>query len=209
MLEFDPRPITLEDAVVRLQPIDLLHAEDLFEASRSPEIWTYLLAGQPKSLDDVRYLIEQALGKARAGTRITFAVVDKSTNRAVGVTCYFEIDRPNRWFEIGGTWYAVSAQRTAINTHCKYLLLSHAFEEQGAVRVQLKTDANNERSRRAIERIGGQFEGVLRNYQTYWNGRVRDTAIYSIVEREWPEVRANLEARITRIPADSKGGAHS
>jgi RimJ/RimL family protein N-acetyltransferase len=193
---FDPQPLILEGERVRLEPLGDRHAVDLFEASRDPSIWTYLLAPQPKTVADIAAFIRSSRTRAESGERIAFAVWDKAASRAVGVTCYYEIDRANRWLEIGGTWYSAQAQGTAVNTECKLLLLRHAFTELGAVRVQLKTDALNERSRRAIERIGARFEGLLRNYQTYWHGRVRDSALYSILDSEWPEVKAGLEAML-------------
>jgi RimJ/RimL family protein N-acetyltransferase len=168
----------------------------LLEAAQDPSIWTYLLMPQPKSVADVEEHIRASLQWVERGSRIVFAAIERASGKAVGVTCYYDIDRPNRWLEIGGTWYDVRVQRTALNTECKLLLLRHAFENLGAVRVQLKTDVLNERSRTAIERIGGKFEGSLRNYQTYWHGRVRDTALYSIVAGEWPEVKVNLERRL-------------
>ncbi len=196
----NPQPIVLEGAHVRLEPLDSRHADDLFEASRDATIWTYLLVRQPASVADVVAMIEANRALMERGERIAFAVIERASLKAVGVTCYYQFDSQNRWLEIGGTWYDTRVQRTAVNTGCKLLLLRHAFEDLGAVRVQLKTDALNERSRRAIERIGGVFEGVLRGYQTYWHGRVRDTAVYSIVGSEWPGVRASLESNLA--PAD-------
>jgi RimJ/RimL family protein N-acetyltransferase len=193
---FNPEPAVLEGQIVRLEPIELRHAPDLLEAAQDPSIWTYLLMPQPKSVADVEEHIRASLQWVERGSRIVFAAIERASGKAVGVTCYYDIDRPNRWLEIGGTWYDVRVQRTALNTECKLLLLRHAFENLGAVRVQLKTDVLNERSRTAIERIGGKFEGSLRNYQTYWHGRVRDTALYSIVAGEWPEVKVNLERRL-------------
>jgi RimJ/RimL family protein N-acetyltransferase len=193
MKPFDPQPAVFEGEHVCLEPISLLHAKDLFEASRDPAIWTYLLLRQPETIEDMEEMIKLNLRLGGEGSRIAFAVIERAGGRASGVTCYFQMDRPNRWLEIGGTWYASRIQRTAINTECKLMLLRHAFDELGAVRVQLKTDALNERSRRAIERIGGTFEGILRNFQTYWHGRVRDTAVYSILASEWPQVRERLE----------------
>lgn len=195
---FDPQPIALKGPHVRLEPLALRHAEDLFEASRDPSIWTYLLAKQPETVAGVEEFIQASFRKLEEGTRISFAVVERESGKAVGVTCYFDISRPFRWVEIGGTWYAVRVQRTAVNTECKYLLLRHAFEELGAVRVQLKSDALNQRSRLAIERVGGKFEGKLRNFQIYWNGRVRDTAMFAILDSEWPEVKARLEEMMRR-----------
>ncbi|TAM75295.1 N-acetyltransferase [bacterium] len=191
---FDPQPISLEGAHVRLEPLDVAHAPALLEAGREEEIWLYMPIPAFRTLDDAIDFIEQAQTIARTGTQIPFAIVDRANGRAVGSTRYLDIRRADRALEIGWTWLGASARRSAINTECKYLLLRHAFEVQNAVRVQLKTDARNLRSQRAIERIGGVREGVLRKHMIRPHDYfVRDSVMYSIVDEEWPAVKARLE----------------
>lgn len=172
--------------------------EGLYAASRDRRIWEYMLGDRPENLEEMRSLLEEILRDVSAGSRVCFTVRNRETGEVLGSTSYLEISERDRRLEIGYTWLDPRYWRTAINTECKLLLLGHAFEALGAVRVQLKTDARNERSRRAIERLGAEFEGILRCYQTRFDGYVRDTALYSIVAREWPEVKARLEAMLAR-----------
>ncbi|MES1167957.1 MAG: GNAT family protein [Oleiharenicola lentus] len=198
-MSFDPKPILLEGRHVRLEPLSLRHAEGLFAASRDPGIWTYLTVPQPGSVGEMQGWIEEALQAQLDGTEVAFVTVRRSDGVVVGSTRYIDIRRPHRALEIGWTWLAPAAQRTVVNTEAKYLMLRHAFETQGAVRVQLKTDERNEKSRRAILGLGAVFEGVLRNYQTRpHDGYVRNTAMYGITDREWPDVKARLEAKLLR-----------
>ncbi|TAM91833.1 N-acetyltransferase [bacterium] len=193
-MAFDPQPVIFEGRHVQLEPLDLAHAPELFEAGREEEIWLYMPIAPFRALDDATTFVEQAQAAARTGTQIPFAIIDRASNRAVGSTRYLDILRPDRGLEIGWTWLGASARRTAINTECKYLLLRHAFEAQGAIRVQLKTDARNLRSQRAIERIGGVREGVLRKHTIRpYDHFVRDTVMYSILDEEWPAVKTRLE----------------
>lgn len=142
--------------------------------------------------------IEQALEELAAGRQIPFAIVDCESGRAVGSTRYLDIQPVNRALEVGWTWIGEAFQRTAINTECKLLLLRYAFETLGAFRVQLKTDLRNERSQRAIERIGATREGVLRQNMLLWDGHRRDSVYYSVLVEEWPRVRGRLVALIER-----------
>ena len=139
--------------------------------------------------------IELRLGLQRSGSMLPFAVLAPDS-RAVGMTTYMNIDAANRRVEIGSTWYARAVQRTALNTEAKLLLLSHAFEQLECIAVEFRTHAMNFQSRRAIERLGAKFEGILRNHMIMANGTLRDTAVYSIIEGEWPAVRANLEFQL-------------
>ena len=198
-MPFDPKPIQLEGRFVRLEPLAAGHAEGLLAAARAPAIWTYMPVPPPDSVGDVQKWIEDAQRGQQAGTELAFATVRRADGRMVGSTRYLDIRRPHRALEIGWTWLAPEAQRTPVNTEAKYLMLRHAFETHGAVRVQLKTDERNEKSRRAILGLGAIFEGVLRNYQTRpHDGYVRNTAMYGITERDWPDVKARLEARLLR-----------
>jgi RimJ/RimL family protein N-acetyltransferase len=195
---FDPKPITLEGQHVRLEPLTPQHAEDLYAAGQDPAIWPYLARGEFTSLDDVREWIRQALAVQESGTQIPFATVLRESERAIGSTRYLDIRRADRGLEIEWTWIAPQHQRSAVNTECKYLLLRHAFEDLEAVRVQLKTDRRNERSQRAIERLGAVREGVLRKHMAVRDGFIRDTVYYSILDSEWPEVRRHLEDFLRR-----------
>lgn len=193
----DIGPVSLEGRCVRLEPLRDVHAAGLFEIGRDASIWTWMLRVPFTTLDEARELVASALALERAGTQLPFVIIEKAGGRVAGSTRYLNISHVDRGLEIGHTWLGVEFQRTAVNTECKYLLLRHAFETLGCARVQLKTDALNERSRRAIERIGATFEGVLRKYQLTRNDRIRDTAMYSITDDEWPRVRALLESRMT------------
>jgi RimJ/RimL family protein N-acetyltransferase len=185
-------PIRLEGRFVRLEPLSLDHTEALFEASRDAMIWKYLMVPQPQSVAEMADWIDEALRQQASGAHLPFSVFSKESNGFVGSTRYLDIRLDDRSIEIGWTWYRPESCRTAVNTECKYLLLRNAFEVLGCERVQLKTDALNGRSRKAIERIGGKFEGVLRQFQRYWHGRQRDTAMYSILSSEWPSTRRFL-----------------
>ncbi len=188
-------PVSLEipNGMVRLEPLQLRHTADLFEAGGDdPRVWRYL-AAWPHTLEEMQSVIEGALQLQHSGRELPFAVIDVARNRAIGSTRYEEILPRHRSLEIGWTWYGVPWQGTACNAQCKFMLLRHAFESLGAVRVQLKADTRNERSRRAIERIGAVFEGVLRKSRILPDGYVRDSAYYSVIAEEWPTVKARLE----------------
>jgi N-acetyltransferase len=195
---FDPRPVVLEGEVVRLEPLELRHATDLLQAAAEKTIWNYMpLSGFP-DLAAVEGWIADSLAAQTVGTDVPFAVVLKETGVAVGSTRYMDIRRAHRGLEIGWTWLAPGVQRTRVNTEAKYLLLKHAFEDLGAVRVQLKTDARNTRSQRSIERIGGVMEGAHRRHMLTWDGHVRDTIYYSILDSEWPAAKGRLAAMLGR-----------
>jgi len=168
----------------------------LFESSRRPEIWEFLIAAPIQTLEEMRLWIENALKQTAAGTNIWFAIVRRTDHRAVGVTSYMNISHVDRGLEIGGTWLSPEVWRTAINSDCKYLLLRHAFETLGCIRVQLKTDERNLRSQRAIARLGAVKEGILRKYQVTHSGHQRNTVMFSIVDSEWPGVRVRLEGML-------------
>ena len=193
----NPQPVKLSGQHIRLEPIGLQHAEDLYAVGTDESIWRYLPRPAFADLDDAREWIRGCISLRESAARIQFAVVLAQEERAVGSTGYLDIDRPNRALEIGMTWYGVEYQRTAVNTECKYLLLRHAFEDLGALRVCLKTDSRNERSQRAIERIGGVREGVWRNHRITWDGVNRHSVFYSIIEAEWPRVRQELERKLS------------
>jgi N-acetyltransferase len=194
MSDFDPRPVTLELGAVRLVPMRAEDAPALLEASKAPEIWEHMTIPQPRDLEAMQTFVSEALAARDAGTQVPFVI--EVDGKVGGTTRYLEIRRGDMRVEIGWTWLAREHWRTAVNTACKYLLLCHAFDELGAARVELKTDARNERSRAAIARIGAKHEAILRSYQRVWTGRHRDTAIFSIIAPEWPEVKVALERKL-------------
>jgi RimJ/RimL family protein N-acetyltransferase len=185
-------PVTLEGHAVRLEPLALHHAPAL-AAVAEPGLFEHfpqVLA----TLQDMEAYISSALEAAGRGVERPFVIVERETGTPVGSTRYLDIQRQHRTLEIGSTWLARRVWRSRVNTECKYLLLRHAFEELKVMRVQLKTDKRNVRSRTAIERLGARFEGILRQHMLVRGGVVRDTAYYSILDGEWPEVKARLEA---------------
>lgn len=196
-----PTPVTLTGRHVRLEPLVPSHAADLLVAAAEPEIWRYLPVRPPVSAADMAALIAAAQAEAAAGRSLPFAVVDLRTGRAVGSTRYLDIVPADRRLEIGWTWLGAAARRTAINTECKLVLLTHAFEVLGCNRVQLKTDARNERSQAAIARLGAVREGVWRRHLVMPDGHLRDTVMFSIIAEEWPAVKARLTQRLQAPPA--------
>lgn len=186
----------LEGKHVRLEPLAIDHLPALCEIGLDPELWrwTTIRLATP---EDMRAYVEAALRDQAAGTAEAFATVDLASGRAAGSTRFMNIDRTHRRLEIGNTWLARPWQRTAANTEAKYLMLRHAFENLGCIRVELKTDSLNQQSRTAIERIGARFEGIFRNHMICYDGRIRHSAWYSITDAEWPEVRVRLEAKLS------------
>lgn len=192
-------PVTLTGRVARLEPLRLEHAAELYAASReNSQLWQYMFARQPASLAEMEQLVVATLQSQKDGICLPFAIIDRAQGRAVGETRYLNIMLRDHGLEIGSTWLAPSVQRTGINTECKYLLLSHAFEDIGAIRVQLKTHHLNLQSQRAIERLGAVKEGILRNHMIMLDGSYRHSVYYSIIENEWPQVKAGLEAKMRR-----------
>lgn len=191
-------PVTLEGAAVRLEPLSTHHAEPLFRAALDGDIWRYMPQNLSSSVERMERWIEDALAAQSVGTDLPFTIVRRSSDGVVGSTRYLNISRRDRGLEIGWTWLGAEARRTAVNTECKYLLLRHAFDSLGAIRVQLKTDSRNERSQRAIERLGAVREGVLRKQMIMEDGYQRDTVMYSILDTEWPLVRERLEVLMRR-----------
>jgi RimJ/RimL family protein N-acetyltransferase len=178
--------------------MEIEHAAALFEAGSDPAVWTYLPRPVFADVADARGWIDEALAGRDAGDQLPFVLVDPTSGRVVGSTRFLEIRREHRGLEIGWTWIAPNVQRTGANTAAKRVLLRHAFVDLGALRVQFKTDRRNERSQRAIERIGGVREGVLRNHYVLSGGYVRDSVYYSITAEEWPGVDARLGRLLTR-----------
>jgi N-acetyltransferase len=189
--------VILEGAQVRLEPLTLEHHAGLCEVGLDPELWQWIPYRATTAEEMLGYL-KSALKDQTAGAAQPFATVERSTGRVIGSTRYMNIDTANRRVEIGATWIAKPWQRTAINTEAKYLMLRHAFETLGCVRVELKTDALNQKSRNAILRIGAKEEGTLRRHVVTWTGRIRDSVYFSVLDSEWPQVKAALEAKLTQ-----------
>ncbi|WP_262685451.1 GNAT family N-acetyltransferase [Paenibacillus baimaensis] len=183
--------ITLEGTRVRLLPASPEHLDGLFKASNHSEIWMYSPSTISKH-EDLVSTMNQWMKSKEQGLRYPFVIIDKSTNEIVGSTGYIDFSPQNRECEIGGTWLDPRVWRTKVNTECKYLLLKYGFEELNLVRVQFRTDVRNERSNRAIQRIGAKFEGVLRQEMILHDGYVRDSNVYSILDKEWEDVKARL-----------------
>ena len=194
--EFEPKPLTLENGRVRLEPIARDHANALFVAGSDKSIWRYMPRPMFKDLSDAQGWVNETLDLVESGSAVVFAIIDAESNQPVGSTRFLNIERAHRGLEIGWTWLALKAQRTGINTNCKYLLLTHAFEDLGAIRVQLKTDSRNRQSQTAIERIGARREGVLRKHMIMWDKHERNTVMYSIIDKEWPEIKAQLRLKL-------------
>jgi RimJ/RimL family protein N-acetyltransferase len=191
-------PVTLEGAVVRLEPLDPRHAEGLFKAAQEATIWRYMPMNLSGSLERIQGWIESALRAQESGGDLPFAIIQRGTDEIAGATRYLNISQRDHGLEIGWTWLNPNVQRTAVNTECKYLLLRHAFEMLGTIRVALKTDSRNTQSQRAIERLGAVREGVLRKQMIMEDGYQRDTVMYSIIAEEWTGVRARLEGMLAR-----------
>ena len=194
----NPQSVTLAGEHVRLEPIGQQHSLDLYRVGQEESIWRYLSTPPFATVDDARAWVDMCISRNAAGERLQFAVIHQGEQRAIGSTGYLDIDRPNRVLEIGMTWYGLDYQRTAVNTECKYLLLRHAFEDLDARRVCLKTDHRNERSQRAIQRIGAIKEGVWRNHRIARDGADRHSVFFSIIDSEWQDVKQRLEGMIGR-----------
>ncbi len=192
------RPVVLQGKHVRLEPMTEEHVSGLAEVGAGQTFWDFMLYGNINTADDMHNWVLDILSRAEKGTDLPFVVIHLASGHVAGATRYLNIVPRDRGLEIGGTWYGPEFQRTPVNTECKYLLLQHAFETLGCIRVQLKTDLRNERSQKAIERLGAVREGVLRNHMILPDGRYRDSVFYSILDTEWPEVKKRLEEMMNR-----------
>ena len=192
----DVQPVVLSGRVVRLEPLSEKHVPDLTLAGQDESIWQYMLYGTIATEEAMLAWVADILNRQAQGTDLPFAVIHLESGRAIGATRFMDIRPQHRGVEIGGTWYAKTYQQTAVNTECKYLLLCHAFEVWQCVRVQFKTDLRNNRSQRALERIGAMREGVFRNHMILRDGSLRDSVYYSILDSEWPVVKSGLEEKL-------------
>jgi N-acetyltransferase len=188
--------VTLSGRWVRLEPLNEAHVPDLAVVGLDEEIWRHMRYGEIRTEDDLRAWVQDLLRVEKLGGDLPFAVIFAESGRAVGCTRYLNIHPEDRNLEIGGTWYGLAYQRTAVNTESKYLLLRHAFETLGCIRVNFKVDQRNERSQRAIERLGAVKEGVLRKHMILQDGFIRNSVVYSILDDEWPAVKRRLEQRL-------------
>ncbi|HXV33108.1 MAG TPA: GNAT family protein [Gaiellaceae bacterium] len=186
----------LEGRLVVVEPLAPEHEDDLREAARDPAVWRWLPIEQPAGREAFHRWLEEALAERDAGTQVPFAVVDRASGKAIGSTRYLTLRPEHRGIEIGWTWNASSAWGTGANAEAKLLLLRHAFETLGCMRVEFKTDALNERSRAALEALPARFEGIFRKHMLVRDGALRDSAYYAVTDDEWPAVRASLERRL-------------
>jgi RimJ/RimL family protein N-acetyltransferase len=194
----DIQPITLNGHFVRLEPLSEAHIPGLAQVGTDASIWRYMRYGLVTNPQGMAQWVHNMLERQARGNDLPFAVIHLPDEQVAGATRYLTIDRQNCNLEIGGTWYGLQYQRTAVNTECKYLLLRHAFETLACLRVQIKTDLRNQRSQRAIERLGAVQEGILRDHILLLDGYLRSSVIYSILKREWPGVKQRLEGYLAR-----------
>jgi RimJ/RimL family protein N-acetyltransferase len=192
------KPIVLIGRHVRLEPLSEAHIPGLTEIGIGQNFWRFMLYGDMHTEADMRNWVQDIINRGQRGTDLPFAVIHLASGRVAGATRYLNILPQDRGLEVGGTWYGAEFQRSAVNTECKYLLLTHAFETLSAIRLQLKTDSRNERSQRAIERIGAKWEGVLRNHMILPDGHIRHSVFYSILNSEWLEVKRNLQIMLEK-----------
>jgi len=193
-----PASVTLEGRVVRLEPLSHAHEAELLAAAQSEEIWRVTL-DDPRTPELMQSYVTRAIRDREAGLALPFAVRHRALDRIIGSTRYHNVAHSDRGLEVGFTWYAPEFWRTAVNTECKYLLLTHAFEKLGCIRVELKTDARNSRSRAAILRLGAREEGTLRSKVIMRDGHRRDSVHFSILDHEWPSVKLRLEGMLANV----------
>jgi RimJ/RimL family protein N-acetyltransferase len=189
-------PMTLEGRHVRLEPLEKAHLTGLAQVGLEEELWRWIPV-PVRTVEELAGYIDAALEEQKRGVSLPFALIEKKTGRAIGSTRYGNIDCTHHRVEIGWTWVGREWQRSAVNTEAKYLLLRHAFETLGCIRVELKTDSLNEKSRAAILRIGAKEEGIFRNHMITASGRIRHTVYFSIVDSEWPGVKMRLESALS------------
>jgi N-acetyltransferase len=204
LMELDA--VTLEGRFVRLEPLALTHVDALTAVGLDPDLWKWTVASVHTPAE-MRAYVQSAIDDRAAGRALPFATIERATGTAIGCTRFMNIAMSDKRVEIGSTWVAGPWQRTPVNTEAKLLMLRHAFDALGCIRVELKTDRLNERSRNAITRIGGVEEGILRQHMITASGRLRDTVYFSILDREWPGVRDRLEARLVSGPSETSNSS--
>jgi len=191
-----PEPVTLRGRHVRVEPLSAAHEPGLIDAVKDGELWRLWYTAVPAPEGMAREIARRLELQAK-GSMTPFTVFD-ADGRIAGMTTYMNVDAANKRVEIGSTWYARRVQRSPLNTECKRLLLAHAFETLGCIAVEFRTHRLNTQSRRAIERLGAQLDGILRAHQRDPQGNLRDTAVYSIVAAEWPTVRTHLDWQLAK-----------
>jgi RimJ/RimL family protein N-acetyltransferase len=189
--------LTLHGTLVSLVPLSQAHHDQLVGAVRDGELWNLWYTSIPAP-DQMRAEIDRRLGLQQKGSMLPFAIIEKASGEAVGMTTYMNIDATNRRVEIGSTWYRRRVQRSGLNTDCKLLLLGHAFEQLDCIAVEFRTHFFNRQSRAGIERLGAKLDGILRQHQIARNGTLRDTCVYSILNAEWPTVKAHLSFQLSK-----------
>jgi RimJ/RimL family protein N-acetyltransferase len=189
-------PVTLRGRHATLEPLGLHHVDGMKDAVKDGELWTLWYTAVP-SPDGMKVEIERRLDLQAKGSMLPFAVLD-AQGVCVGMTTFMNVDATHKRVEIGSTWYAKRVQRSGLNSECKLMLMTHAFEVLGCLAVEYRTAFYNQQSRRAIERLGAKLDGILRNHQRYANGTLRDTCVYSIIASEWPTVKAHLQFQLGR-----------
>ncbi|TGK07638.1 N-acetyltransferase [Leptospira semungkisensis] len=192
---YPPKPVTLSGNLVELVPLQLAHTEALSEAVKDGELWKLWFTNIAPP-EEMQSWIQKALDEQKVHSSVPFAVIRKSDGKVLGSTRFMNIEKEARRLEIGATWYCKSVQKTLINTECKLLLLQHAFEVVDCIAVEFRTHFFNSQSRKAIERLGAKLDGILRNHRISKNGTLRDTAVYSIIQSEWPTVKSNLQFKL-------------
>ncbi|MGV2870602.1 GNAT family N-acetyltransferase [Colwellia sp. E150_009] len=193
---FEPKPVTISTNKITLQPLSIEHLDAFYQAGAFPELWKWSLPNQCTSKTQAETWLVQSLEKVKQGEQVVFSIFDNQSGELVGSTRYCEISHENRTLEIGFTFITPKYQRTYVNTHAKYCLLKHAFDELKAIRVQFKTHEHNIKSRNAISRLGATFEGILRHQRILPDGSFRNTAIFSIINSEWLAIKNGLEAKM-------------
>jgi N-acetyltransferase len=191
----------LEGTIVALEPLSAEHEPGLLDAGAHPEIWTWIDEYAAETPARFHQWFEEAMAAAEEGTEVPFATVDRASGRSIGSTRYLTLRPDDRGLEIGWTWLTPGAWSTGANVESKLLMLEHAFERVGCVRVEFKTDARNERSRAALAALPAQFEGVFRKHRIPRGVGLRDSAYYSVIDHEWPAVKSNLRARLAKAGA--------
>lgn len=194
--EFKPQAVLLSSSKITLRPLTMEDAEGFFQAGNFAELWQWVEPNHCASLTTAKDWIRRSLEEQQNNNQFPFVIIDNESNCIIGSTRYCTIRHADRGIEIGYTFITPKFQRSYVNTHAKFLLLQHAFEQLGAIRVELKTHEKNQKSRNAISRIGAVFEGVMRNHRILSDGNIRSTALFSITEQEWPEVKSNLLLKI-------------
>ena len=191
-----PQPITLRGRYATLEPLSHKRTDELVDAVKDGELWRLWYTTVPAP-ENMQKEIDRRLALQTAGSMVPFSVIDTS-GKAAGMTTFMNVDAVHKRVEIGSTWYAKRVQRTPLNTECKLMLMTHAFDDLGCIAVEYRTAFFNHQSRKAIERLGAKLDGILRNHQRYADGSLRDTCVYSILQSEWPAVKTHLTFQLMR-----------